>query len=405
MKHSTRITRGLLAVVISSGLTATGATSAYGHLDQGIAESQSAEREGEPGLAMGSAEASARDVRVLSKVYDASPSQTLEHVENSRTFAALSTGWREQFVDSFAGAAFGERPGEPAMLRFVDDPPKEVLRQVDELPFKVVVGGGAKYTAREQHSLAVKTHDVLRERGFDQVAVAPEPDGSFTATAWSKGGATVPDLPVEVEVDVVDEPLAADLHSRGGGNVLDGGFRECTSGFAVQTPAGTTGIATAGHCNGLDQYQEPDTLVTYDMDYEQGHYGYWGDYEWHTTPSHIDPAQYFARTGEIRDVNSVSGWLPVGTPTCLFGQTSDVRWCDTIKYQDVVATFSGPAHHYLTLNTGSQSQPGDSGGPVSFSTEADGLIKGYMTKGGQRRDVWVRASLMPIAIGVSVRTQ
>ncbi len=343
----------------------------------------------------------------MSRLYDVPEDEALAFALDSRRFAGLSTALATRYPETFAGAAWSEKPGAAALLRFVGRPPAEVLTDVEKLPFEVVVDSDARRSAEAQQEIAIDANDKLVEAGFDQVAVAPLVDGGFSATAWSRKDARVPRLPAGITVEVVADPLLGDLHSRGGGNVLDGGFRECTSGFAVISlaPGGQTGISTAGHCSGLDQYQEPNTGTTYDMDFERQHYGLLGDYEWHSTPTHIDPAEYFARTNEIRDVNSVSGVLPVNTPTCLFGQTSDVRWCDTVAFQNVVATFSGPAHFFLTLNASSSAQPGDSGGPVSWGTEADGLIKGFMTVGGVRRDVWVRASLMPAAIGVAVRTK
>ena len=350
-------------------------------------------------------EAQLLDAKALSRLYGVSVKESLAFALDSRSFAAFSTELAEKYPHSYAAAVWGEKPGAPAVLRFVGRVPAEVAEAARKLPFEVVVEGDAKRSALAQQEIAIQANKQLVKAGFDQSAVAPLPDGGFAATAWSKRGVKAPRLPEGIKVDIADEPLMGDLHSRGGGNMLDGGFRECTSGFSVITPGGVTGISTAAHCTGLDQYQEPNTGTTYDMDFEQQHYGVLGDFEWHTTPTHIDPAEYFARTNEIRDVNSVSGVLPVGTPTCMFGQTSDVRWCDTVAFQNVVASFTGPLHCFLTLNATSSAQPGDSGGPVSWGTEADGLIKGFMTVGGVRRDTWVRASLMPAAIGVSVRTK
>ena len=374
-----------------------------------FASTASASGEERPGKSPSISKAKAQqlDARALSRLYDVPEAVALTFALDSRRFADLSTDLETRYPDAFAGAAWSEKPGAAALLRFVGRPPAEVVEQVEKLPFDVVVDPGARRSAKAQQEIAISANDKLVEAGFEQVAVAPLVDGGFAATAWSSKEVQVPRLPARIAVEVVDEPLLGDLHSRGGGNMLDGGFRECTSGFAVISlaPGGQTGISTAGHCSGLDQYQEPNTGITYDMDFESQHYGLLGDYEWHSTPTHIDPAEYFARTNEIRNVNSVSGVLPVNTPTCLFGQTSDVRWCDTVAFQNVVATFSGPAHFFLTLNATSSAQPGDSGGPVSFGTEADGLIKGFMTVGGVRRDVWVRANLMPAAIGVAVRTK
>lgn len=345
------------------------------------------------------------DALIIAKANGYRVSDAIEFTKDSRVFADITTAMSEKYRSTFAAAEYAEDPGEPALIRFKGGVPSEVEKQIRELRFEVIVDDTAKRSAVEMQRYTAKVHETLLEAGFDQVVTGATTAQTVEATVFAKDAAKLPRLPGDVDIDVSKEPIAEDHHSRGGGNILNSSNgRICTSGFSV-VKNGEYGISTSGHCDTMDKYQEPDTLTLYETDNEDSHYGFWGDYQWQSSPTHIDPAEYFARIGEIRDVNSVSGWLPVNTPTCSFGRTTLVRNCDEVYDNFVIATFSGPQHWFLMANDNNFSAPGDSGGPISFGTEADGLNKGSMTLGGSSRQVWVRGSLMPIAIGAEIRTK
>jgi hypothetical protein len=356
-------------------------------------------------VSLGYKESAYSDARLIAKANRLEVGTALRFAEGSRVFADFASTISGKYP-SFAIAVYAENPGEASVLKFKGTVPEAVKRQVAELGMKIRLVGGAKYDAAGMEAFNGKIHNLLLDAGWSQVVTSATPAQTIEATVYSKGGeAKLPKLPISVKVSVSNEPIAEDHHTRGGGNVLNStGFRICTSGFSV-IKDGVTGISTSGHCDTMDQFQEPDTLITYESDSEDSHYGFWGDYQWQSTPTHFDLAEYFARANEIRDVNSVSGLLPVNTPTCSFGRTTLVRNCDEVYSNSVIATFSGPTHFFLMANDNNFSSPGDSGGPISFGTEADGLNKGSMTLGGARRQVWVRGGLMPAAIGASIMTK
>ena len=363
------------------------------------------EEEDDKSGAIGYEKAAMIDSEIIAERSGYSTSIALRFAENARHFADFSYRVSERYSDVFASATYAEEPGDRAVLRFKGEVPADIRKEIARFEYPVEAVGGARYTALELQQYAARVHETLLEAGWTQVVTSATDSDSVETTVYAKAEAKLPRLPGNVKVAVSFEPIAEDHHSRGGGNILNSGnARICTSGFSV-TKGGVHGISTSGHCTTMDKYQEPDTLTIYESDDEDSHYGFWGDYQWQSTPTHIDPAEYFARTNEIRDVNTVSNWLPVNTPTCSFGRTTLVRNCDEVYSNFVVATFNGPTHWFLMANDNNFSQPGDSGGPISWSTEADGLNKGSMTLGGSRRQVWVRASLMPIAIGASVRTK
>lgn len=402
MKHIT--TPKLAASVLTAvTLTMVGTSAVDAQRSASPAEHEDDHDHGEKSI--GYEEAAWADAQLIAKANGYRTSDALRFVEDSRVFAEVTFQMSEKHRDSFATAVYSEDPGDPALIRFSGGVPKGVAEQVRDLGFEVKLDGSAKYSAVEMQGQMTKVHDSLLDAGFDQVVVAANTDQTLEATAYAKGEAKPPRLPRSVKVTVSKEPIAEDHHSRGGGNILNStNGRICTSGFSVEKN-GVHGISTSGHCTTMDKFQEPDTGILYETDNEDSHYGFWGDFQWQSSPTHIDPAEYFARTNEIRDVNTISNWLPVNTPTCSFGQTTQVRNCDEVYNNSLTATFSGPTHYFLMANDNNFSAPGDSGGPISWSTEADGLNKGSITLGGARRQVWVRGSLMPIAIGATIRTK
>lgn len=345
------------------------------------------------------------DAQTLAKQRGWEVAATAQHFQDSRRFAELARALGDKYPEIWAGARFSAAPGGASLVRFVGEPPSEVHREVEESRLKVEVQGGAKRSEREVQERAEKVHQHLLETGYKQVATATSPEGTIQATVFGEGRSELPqELAEGVRVSVSKEPVARDEHSLGGAPLLVNGVFNCTSGFTVQNGAGVTGLATAGHCTGLNQYRQPSDGLVYGMTHQAEHNGFWGDFEWKTTP-HVEPAEFFARSAEVRPVTSVSGWLPVGTPSCVYGRSSNLRACDTVYSSFVIVTLNGATNWFLMAMQSDNTIPGDSGGPWSFATIADGIHKGDVTLGGGRRNMWSRASLLPAALGVSVRTQ
>lgn len=58
---------------------------------------------------------------------------------------------------------------------------------------------------------------------------------------------------------------------------------ECTAGFNVVNSSGTTGVATAGHCGNSLTHENAKGDTEYDLNYQSGDIGEWGDIQWHTS--------------------------------------------------------------------------------------------------------------------------
>jgi hypothetical protein len=348
------------------------------------------------------------DVDLVAKTFGWPVDKTAAHLKASRAFAALGQKLSAKFPNAYAGAVFAEAPGGTSVLRFVGTVPAEATRLAKATGLAVDLKGGAKYSERALRNRSLQVHSELRKLGYTEVVTATTVDDGVVATVAGPGKEMVlpSALRAGVKVERAPERAVTDEHTRGGGILRDDGVFECTSGFAVTTPGGTTGYAGAGHCDGINQYRQPEDGLTYAVVHQAQHVGTFGDFEWKTS-SHIEPAEFFARNAEIRDVTSVTPAfsLPVNTPSCVYGRSSNLRACDQVFSTFVTATTAAGTASSLYAMDGDHTIGGDSGGPWSFATIADGIHKGDIFLSGATRNMWSQVGLLPSALGVSVRTK
>ena len=81
----------------------------------------------------------------------------------------------------------------------------------------------------------------------------------------------------------VDGTVAEDENSYGGALTATSptGASGCTTGFGVKSGS-TTGVVTAGHCNSGRWCNMGSDIC--EMDYMGQRKGWWGGFQWHTTP-------------------------------------------------------------------------------------------------------------------------
>ncbi|AOE49420.1 chymotrypsin family serine protease [Kangiella sediminilitoris] len=137
------------------------------------------------------------------------------------------------------------------------------------------------------------------------------------------------------------------------------------------------GIVTAAHCTGLNQFEESTSSI-YGMTWRSEERGN-GDAEYHTT-SHIEPAEFYATSASIRDVNSIKSTIFMfpGSSVCEYGRSSNTRTCNhDVIATGVTATFTdGVTVKNLVRVTGDNSIGGDSGGGWSWNNKAWGVHSG-----------------------------
>jgi len=312
-----------------------------------------------------------------------------------------------KYPNAYAGASMAPAPGQPAEIRFKGAVPPEAAQDIASSGLTVDIRGGTKYTQKEIRQRSTDIARWLMNAGYRDAGTAVMPAGFVEVTIGS--GAPKPLLPPSLREDaritVIDGPATRLEHTRGGAWLQDNNSNMCTSGFTVTTLAGTTGVSTAAHCSGLDEYNPPNGDPDYSIFFEDEHLGLFGDVQWHTS-DHVEPAEYFATSTEIRDQDSVESWFGItnNSDYCVYGRSSNNRECDEV-YSDFVNSLSG-----LTLvsslvgMTDDNTLGGDSGGPWSWGTEAVGGHRGDQWIWFKWRNVFTPADLFPAALGVFVQT-
>jgi streptogrisin C len=192
----------------------------------------------------------------------------------------------------------------------------------------------------------------------------------------------------------------------------DDGVNECTSGWSV-TDGVTTGVTTAGHCDGINEIVEPGVGVHPLIPWTQ-HRGPWGDVEWKTSlhmeppAAHMEhPAAFYASDTEVRAVAAVEprANITVGEAICVYGRSSNSPDCSHTVYRTSISCTNNGVFNdrLMAMHAKNTTVPGDSGGPWYFNFTAYGSHKGGCTIDGVMRNVFSVADLYDEALGVTVR--
>jgi hypothetical protein len=317
----------------------------------------------------------------------------------------------------YAGAMLSDLPdGTPTL--YIKGAADEFVRElVDSAGFSVEVIEGRPFSWRELEARSIALNRRLAGLGFRDIVTSFDESTSTVEAVMKRVPAmgavraeqVLGRLPAEfrrgVRLGLVDEDIAVDEHAYGGMWMRDDGVNECTSGWAV-TNGVTTGVTTAGHCDGINQIVEPG-VGALDLVHQAEHRGQWGDVEWKTS-THIEPDDFYASAADIRDVGSVEprANITVGEAICVYGRSSNSRDCShTVFRTSISCTNSGVFNDRLVaMNAKNTTIGGDSGGGWSFGVTAYGSHKGGCTVDNVVRNVFSVADLYDEALGVSVLT-
>lgn len=211
--------------------------------------------------------------------------------------------------------------------------------------------------------------------------------------------ATVDVLDLDLTIFTGSGTIITEQHSRGGNWLRDDGVRECTSGWSVNGPNGD-GIITAGHCSGLNQFEEPG-VTPYSMTYRSQVYGTNGDVEYHTT-SHVEYDDFYSDSTTIRDVTGIKTTnTMVGNSVCVYGRSSNVRTCNhTVEAVNVTVNAGGTTVGKLVRVSGATTIGGDSGAGWSWTSTAWGVHHGI---DGSDNAYFTPAQQAQTALGVTIK--
>ena len=395
------------ALVASALLPSSAATAAA---DETTKDTPAAHR------AVGRQAAEATDAELAAAQTGRSVAEASREREVADRLGAVQARLAAERPDLYAGALLS--PGGGATL-YVKGAADDLVRSlVREAGVDIAVVEGRAHSWREMEDRSRRLHRAIAGRGYRNIATSfDEATGTIEATVTRAPGlpASARDLraalPAELRTGtrlaVQDAPLGADEHAFGGNWVRDSGVNLCTSGFSVVNGSGVTGVTTAGHCSGIDEIVEPGVGV-HALTHQAEHRGQWGDVEWKTSAAHVEPAEFYASSTDLRQVNAVEprASITVGEAICVYGRSSNSRNCSTnVLRTSVSCTVDGVFNDRLVAMDAAVTVGGDSGGGWSFGTTAYGSHKGRCSFDGAVRNVFTVADLFDEALGVTVRTQ
>jgi hypothetical protein len=349
----------------------------------------------------------AEDVALVAAQTGWAPAATAAHLQVQRTLGELADELAGTFPDRYAGARLAAVPGGVSQVWFKGPVPPAAAERVATAGIPVEAVGGRPESAAELRDRAEAVAKYLAT-AYAEVAAAVRADG-WVEAAVSGGPAAVPELPpaLAARTSVTVAPGGVVKPEIVGGTWLeDGNVFECTGGFTVYDIwTGVTGLATAGHCTGIDEWDSPVAGVAdVALTFQGEHLGVFGDVQWHTSPD-VEPDDFYATASTTRDVAAVQSWggLTFGSWWCVYGRSSNSRSCDDVYSTFAVTIALGNFVSSLIAMRHDNTVGGDSGGTWSWGNTAAGIHQGDIWLPFRSRNVFSVAALLPLALGVAVR--
>jgi hypothetical protein len=358
------------------------------------------------------------DLALVARARGWTLAQAESHRAISDSFGRIQQQVAQAHPDLYAGAALSAVPDGAPTLYIKGRADESVRQLVRSAGFPIEVADGRPFSWQELEKRSIRLNRQLAGMGFRDVVTSVDESTSTVdavvtrvpsradATSRNLLAALPAELRTGVRLSIATADTAVDEHAYGGMWVRDDGVNECTSGWAVTGAGGVTGVTTAGHCDGVNEIDEPGVGV-HALTHQAEHRGQWGDVEWKTS-THIEPDDFYATATEVRDVEAVEprGNITVGESVCVYGRSSNSRDCShTVFRTSVSCTNNGVFNDRLVaMNAKNTTIGGDSGGGWSFNFTAYGSHKGGCTVDNVLRNVFSVADLYDEALGVTVRT-
>ena len=333
----------------------------------------------------------------------------------------------EQFPDFYSGAEITSEIPAAVTVRFKGSMPPEAMPLLAgiDTAIKVDIVQDEPLNETEIHDVVRKAHELLTAlldakaawSSYDRDAnivrsVANASDSKLAESVLEDkvaAGLVTSGPGVQYDLTLSDSFGASPAARNGGGYLEHSSSTQlaCTGGFNVRNSAGTTGVATAGHCSNSLTHENRPGQAEGTMTYRAEHMGAYGDYQWHTTTDTEPDDFYFSKVEtSARDVQNMSNPLDNQT-ICKFGWVTGST-CDTVADLSDCITYPGyPQMCRLVRTDHRHAIPGDSGGPWFSAYTAYGLTSGYLTCNiitGDQCDLFSRATYISNALNVSVRT-
>ena len=338
--------------------------------------------------------------------------QAVAHHARSEEFGHIQERIVTARPSMFVGARLSTTPGGTPTLYIKGRADQFVSDTVASAGFPIVVVEDRPLSQLELVARAVRLDEQLAGLGFRDIVTAFD----AATSRLSADVARVPGLPTTAEqllaalpadlrqgvtLFLSDHAVSRSFHAYGGMR-MQGAGGTCTSGWSV-TDGATTGVTTAGHCTAVTEIVEPG-VGTWGLLFEAEHTTTYGDVEWRSSTTHIEPDDFYADASDVRDVSSVEARANIteGEAVCGYGRTSNFRDCDLVW--DTWMPTCGGHSRLVGMQTDDTFTFGDSGGGWSVGNRAYGSISGQCSVAGVWHNTWSIADLYDEALGVTVRT-
>lgn len=366
------------------------------------AQALSEEDGSEEYVGLDAADALMMDAEIIAANNGWSVRDTVAYLDAQAEFSELAATIAERYPDDFSSSVNLMSPTDLPEIYFKGKVPSEAQALLDSAVIVVEVHEDTGMNAVEWEERAEVLATLLRAEGLDSFAVAF--DGVDSIEVVLGNGASVPaTLPAEyltsdILFESVPDAILVTQGVHGGGDALLGTSHICTFGWCVENSSGVRGVLTAGHCDSVNAYENPDTSTKYAAAMQASHEGWWGDFAWHTTTGNEWPNWFADEYLNKRRMDGIKTSWSQGDATCVFGMTSFERMCTTIYRTSV---YSG-GHNMMVVTVDGDTLGGDSGGGWSLSTTAHGVHTGLIPLGGSDRSIFSRASRVDNALGVDI---
>jgi hypothetical protein len=365
--------------------------------------------------ALGEVDSRNADATIISADMGWSFSSTVQHLIDQETFSALVHQLQGDYPTTFADSVFANVPGGTSNIYFKGSIPSGATAAASATGLSINLVGGAPYSADEMQQQIDYAGDYLDSKGYTNYVLSFVDD---TLEVTIGNGQPAPSFPGTVTATVIVElssnPVAWFDSASGRGGMwaqTPGGSNTCTTSFTVRDViTSVTGVTTAEHCGALGTIANPfDPTDTTPVSFETEHFGVLGDFQWHSTPSRPDFAEFWSnQLGERRQVNSVARGFSRNDLTCFYGQASDQRFCTRVRRTNATlrdTSYSLTRIRYLVSTAGTLTVGGDSGGPWTVGSRAQGVHSGSGARLGGRRAFFSKPTHVENILGVEIVVQ
>lgn len=354
----------------------------------------------QPGISQGARQAATdvtQDAQLIAEEYGVPVETVLERLWHEEVVSALIEGWASLYPDGYAGAYHADGFVAASVVMWVGTVPEAVLAQAAPYGLSLSFDTSSPISASAYDQLTRDAAALLASNGHNEAIVEPSPMTKSLAILIRADDLAAPGLDATEKhlKTLLPEGITSNVMEKDGqlvdstAAVFHGGTRihrawtsrqRCTSAFTV-TRGRTSGLLTAGHCDGMTRYKIPfDGRVR--VLTEQGmHEGVQGDIGWYSFSGTPSPVFY---TGSGRyDKRTLTGMQRESSfsrhqTVCFYGRSSNNSDCGKLDTWNLCILDNGIQYCNLarvTLKRVSV-QKGDSGGPWYLGHRAVGITMG-----------------------------